>query len=84
MTFRTDILAAAAGMAIAGAAADRAALIELYAEKGVMRGAGMLEEFEGLLRKWVGLTRDVTDADILADLYCSALYSRVDVAAHGG
>ena len=65
-------------------AADRAALVEIYAEKGVSRGEEMLADFEELLVKWVGLTQEIADADALADLYWAELYSKVDVAAHGG
>ena len=65
------------------AAADRTALVGLYADKGVTRGEGMLTAFQALLEKWVGLTQGVADADALADLYWSELYSKVDVATHG-
>lgn len=65
------------------AAADRTALVGLYAEKGVTRGEEMLSDFRALLEKWVGLTQDVADADALADLYWRELYSKVDVATHG-
>jgi TRAP-type transport system periplasmic protein len=65
------------------AATDRAALVGLYADRGVTRGEEMLGDFQALLEKWVGLTQGVADADALADLYWSELYSKVDVAAHG-
>lgn len=65
------------------AAEDREALVGLYAERGVTRGEEMLTEFQALLEKWVGLTQDVADADALADLYWTELYSKVDVAAYG-
>jgi TRAP-type transport system periplasmic protein len=65
------------------AATDRTALVGLYADKGVTRGEEMLTEFQALLEKWVGLTQGVSDADALADLYWTALYSKVDVATHG-
>ena len=65
------------------AATDRAALVGLYAEKGVTRGEEMLTDFQALLEKWVGLTQGVADADALADLYWTELYSKVDVATHG-
>jgi TRAP-type C4-dicarboxylate transport system substrate-binding protein len=65
------------------AAADREALVGLYADKGVTRGEEMLTDFQALLEKWVGLTQGVSDADALADLYWTELYSKVDVAAHG-
>ena len=65
------------------AAADREALVGLYADKGVTRGEEMLTDFQILLEKWVGLTQGVADADALADLYWTELYSKVDVAAHG-
>lgn len=65
------------------AAADRTALVGLYADKGVTRGEEMLTAFQALLEKWVGLTQGVADADALADLYWSELYSKVDVATHG-
>ncbi|MDX1820542.1 MAG: C4-dicarboxylate TRAP transporter substrate-binding protein [Paracoccaceae bacterium] len=65
------------------AAADRTALVGLYADKGVTRGEEMLTAFQALLEKWVGLTQGITGADALADLYWSELYSKVDVATHG-
>lgn len=65
------------------AAADRTALVGLYADKGVTRGEEMLTAFQTLLEKWVGLTQGITGADALADLYWSELYSKVDVATHG-
>ena len=65
------------------AAADREALVALYAEKGVSRAEEMLADFEQLLEEWVGLTQGVADAEELADLYWTELYSKIDVAAHG-
>lgn len=65
------------------AAADRTALVGLYADKGVTRGEEMLTAFQALLEKWVGLTQGITGPDALADLYWSELYSKVDVATHG-
>ena len=65
------------------AAADRTALVGLYADKGVTRGEEMLTAFQALLEKWVGLTQGITGADALADLYWSELYSKVNVATHG-
>ncbi|MBM1143050.1 C4-dicarboxylate TRAP transporter substrate-binding protein [Alcanivorax sp. ZXX171] len=42
----------------------------------------MAATFRELLEKWVKLTRDIDNADDLADLYWDELYSQVDVSSY--
>lgn len=63
--------------------ADLAGVVEAAKSKGVARAGEMLEDFQILLDKWVSLTKNVSTADALADLYWNELYSKVDVTKHG-
>lgn len=62
---------------------DLKAMTEAAKAKGISRAGEMLDDFKALLEKWVGLTKGVSDADALADIYWNELYSKVDVAKHG-
>lgn len=52
-------------------------------ERGVENSAEMLDRFEEILEKWVGLVQDVDSHDELAQLYWDQVYSRIDVSSHG-
>ena len=63
---------------------DMDVLVSYYAENyGVERGPEMLEEFRGVLDKWVDLVQGVETKEELANLYWKEIYSKVDVNAHG-
>lgn len=58
-------------------------LARIYAARGVVRGAEMLDEFLVILGKWVVLVRDVSSAEDLERIYWTETYSKVDVDQHG-
>ncbi|RRH72403.1 C4-dicarboxylate TRAP transporter substrate-binding protein [Falsigemmobacter faecalis] len=62
---------------------DLAAMSETAKGKGLARAPEMLAEFRPLVEKWVGLTKDISDAEALTDLYWREVYSKVDVTRHG-
>ena len=63
---------------------DLKTMVEFYNDRyDVTRGEQMLDEFAGILDKWVDLVQGVESADELADLYYDEIFSKVDVSSHG-
>lgn len=59
-------------------------IVEYYKQRhGVQRGQEMLDEFAGLLDKWVDLVQGVESPEQLAGIYWDEIFSKVDVSKHG-
>jgi len=58
--------------------------IEYYASRHrVTRGNEMMEDFRGLLEKWLVLVQEVDSGKELGELFWNEVYSRVGVNSHG-
>ncbi|MCC5856708.1 MAG: C4-dicarboxylate TRAP transporter substrate-binding protein [Ectothiorhodospiraceae bacterium] len=63
---------------------DMETLVEVYRDqRGVQRGAEMLDEFRPVLERWIELVSDVSSKEELAELYWTEVLSQVDPAQHG-
>ncbi len=63
---------------------DMETIVEVYrGQRGVQRGAEMLEEFRPILERWVELVSDVNSEEELAELYWKEVLSKVDPTEHG-
>lgn len=60
-------------------------VITQYYERnhGVKRGPEMLQEFQPILEKWVGLVQNISSKEELGELYWSEVFSKVDPSRHG-
>ncbi|QLL44137.1 C4-dicarboxylate TRAP transporter substrate-binding protein [Sulfitobacter pontiacus] len=62
---------------------DISNVVDIYAERGVTGGEESVSKVRELMTKWVGLVKDVQDADALSDLYWTEVLSKVDVSTYG-
>jgi len=63
---------------------DLKTIVEYYNDRyDVTRGQEMLDEFAGILDKWVDLVQGVESVEELADLYYDEIFAKVDVSSHG-
>ncbi len=65
---------------------DIATVVQLYTDQyGLQNAAEKAEIFQGLLKKWKGLTADLdpTDQKALADVYWAEILSKLDYSTYG-
>lgn len=63
---------------------DKEAIAAIYKERfGIETGAEAATALTEGLAKWTGLTKDVSSAEELADIYWTEIFSKVDVASYG-
>jgi TRAP-type C4-dicarboxylate transport system substrate-binding protein len=63
---------------------DKGAIAAIYKERfGIETGEAAAEALNGLLVKWTALTKDVTSAEQLTEIYRTEIFSKVDIATYG-
>lgn len=63
---------------------DKEAIAAIYKERfGIETGAEAATALTEGLTKWTGLTKDVSSAEELANIYWTEIFSKVDVASYG-
>lgn len=64
---------------------DKEAIASIYKERfGIESGSDAAAALTDGLGKWSELTKSVTSADQLAEIYWNELFSKIDVATYGG
>ncbi len=63
---------------------DVETMIEYYSDRhDIANGAEILERFEPILDKWIGLAGEADSEQALAELYWSEIYTNLDLASYG-
>lgn len=63
---------------------DVETMVEYYADRhDISDGAEILERFEPILEKWIGLTMETDDETALAELYWREIYANIDLSSYG-
>ncbi|WP_158970708.1 C4-dicarboxylate TRAP transporter substrate-binding protein [Chachezhania sediminis] len=63
---------------------DKEAIAAIYKERfGIETGSAAADALTELMTKWTGLTKDVSSAEDLAEIYWNEIYSKIDVSTYG-